>query len=212
MKSESKKDDEPANAKEGEETIKVGRPSEPTGPESLGFGFVNFASHEAAAAAVEEMNEKTFTVTEDGEMIDKQLFVGRAQKKAERERELREKYESEKNERIGKFQGLNLYVKNLEDSVDDDMLRAEFAAMGTITSARVMVDPETKLSRGFGFVCFSTPEDSTRAVNEMNGKIMLGKPIYVALAQRRDVRRAQLEAQHSNQGRGGGAGGPGQVS
>ena len=31
----------------------------------------------------------------------------------------------------------------------------------------------------------------------MNGKIINGKPIFVALAQRKDVRRAQLEAQHT---------------
>ena len=46
-------------------------------------------------------------------------------------------------------------------------------------------------------------EDATRAVNEMNGKLIAGKPIFVALAQRRHVRRAQLEAHQHNQGRGG---------
>jgi polyadenylate-binding protein len=177
---------------------------------SLGFGFVNFATHEAALAAVTEMNEKDFTVTEDGETITKAIYVGRAQKKAERERELRAKYEAEKIDRIAKFQGVNLYVKNLDDSVTDDTLRDEFSAMGTITSARVMRDLKTGVSRGFGFVCYSTPEDATRAVNEMNGKIVCGKPIFVALAQRRDVRRAQLEAAH-NQGRGGGPGGQGMM-
>jgi polyadenylate-binding protein len=100
-----------------------------------------------------------------------------------------------------------LYIKNLDDTVTDDQLRDEFATMGTITSARVMKDMKDGRSRGFGFVCFSTPEEATRAVNEMNGKIVSNKPIFVALAQRRDVRRAQLEAQHANRG---GPGGPGQ--
>ena len=177
---------------------------------SLGFGFVNFTTHEAALAAVNEMNDKEYTVVEDDETITKAIFVGRAQKKAERERELRAKYESEKIDRIAKFQGVNLYVKNLDDSVTDDTLRDEFSSMGTITSARVMRDLKTGISRGFGFVCYSTPEDATRAVNEMNGKILCGKPIFVALAQRRDVRRAQLEAAH-NQGRGGGPGGQGMM-
>jgi polyadenylate-binding protein len=179
-------------------------------PESLGFGFVNFVEHESAAKAVEEMNEKEFETEEDGEKVTKALYVGRAQKKAERERELRQKFEADKMERIAKFQGVNLYVKNLDDSVTDDILRDEFSAMGTITSARVMKDLKTGVSRGFGFVCYSTPEDSTRAVNEMNGKLIAGKPIFVALAQRRDVRRAQLEAQH-NQGRGSGPGQPGMM-
>ena len=116
------------------------------------------------------------TTVLDGEEITQELFVGRAQKKAERERELRAKFEAEKMDRISKFQGVNLYVKNLDDAVTDDMLRDEFAAMGTITSARVMKDSKTGLSRGFGFVCFSTPEEATRAVNEMNGKLVSTSP------------------------------------
>jgi polyadenylate-binding protein len=149
-----------------------------------------------------------YTTVVDGEEIEQELFVGRAQKKAERERELRAKYEAEKMDRISKFQGVNLYIKNLDDTVTDDMLRDDFATMGTITSARVMKDMKDGRSRGFGFVCFSTPEEATRAVNEMNGKLLANKPIFVALAQRRDVRRAQLEAQHAN--RAAGPGGPGQ--
>lgn len=35
---------------------------------------------------------------------------------------------------------MNLYVKNLEDSIDDDKLRDEFKSHGTITSCRVMRD------------------------------------------------------------------------
>jgi polyadenylate-binding protein len=112
-------------------------------------------------------------------------------------------------DRISKFQGVNLYVKNLDDIVDDDVLRNEFSTIGTITSARVMKDMKDGRSRGFGFVCFSTPEEATRAVNELNGKLINGKPIFVALAQRREVRRAQLEAQHAS--RGGPPGQPGMM-
>eukprot|EP00977_Amphora_coffeiformis_P008529 scaffold1931_cov162-Amphora_coffeaeformis.AAC.6 len=193
VKKNKKKEEPPA---EGEEPAK----EESEEPQSLGFGFVNFLEHEAAAAAVEQLNGKEYTTTVDGEETQQALYVGRAQKKAERERELRAKFEAEKMDRISKFQGVNLYVKNLDDSVTDDMLRDEFTSMGTITSARVMKDVKDGRSRGFGFVCFSTPEEATRAVNEMNGKLLAGKPVFVAVAQRRDVRRAQLEAQHANRG------------
>lgn len=199
---------------------------------SRGFGFVNFVNHEHAAKAVEELNGLDFK--------GQDLYVGRAQKKHEREEELRKSYEAARIEKASKYQGVNLYVKNLEDDVDDDKLRDLFAPYGTITSAKVMRDtitepteteekektdekekenrkeadveveaaeePEEKKaqsksdkrtlgkSKGFGFVCFNNPDEATKAVTEMNQRMVNGKPLYVALAQRKDVRKSQLEA------------------
>merc|ERR1711963_442821 len=93
-----------------------------------------------------------------------------------------------------RFQGVNLYVKNLDDTIDDDKLRQEFAPFGTITSAKVMC--EEGRSKGFGFVCFSSPEEATKAVTEMNGRIIVSKPLYVALAQRKEDRKAHLASQY----------------
>ncbi|EEY61755.1 polyadenylate-binding protein, putative [Phytophthora infestans T30-4] len=160
-----------------------------------GFGFVNYEESDAAHKAVDALNGKSYPA---GEGLDTEMYVGKAQKRSERERELRNKFEQLKMERINKYQGVNLYVKNLDDQLSDDELREAFAECGTITSSRVMRDPNGN-SRGFGFVCFSTPEEANKAVAEMNGKLISGKPVYVALAQRKEVRRAQLEAQHAQQ-------------
>ncbi|KAL8698218.1 MAG: hypothetical protein Q9201_006693 [Fulgogasparrea decipioides] len=197
-----------------------------------GFGFVNYVKHGDAANAVEELHDKDFR--------GQNLYVGRAQKKHEREEELRKQHEAARAEKVSKYQGVNLYVKNLEDDIDDDKLREIFSAAGTITSAKVMRDagpsdrsdspssdkdkedrreakegedekPEedkedgvkkenrpTKKplgkSKGFGFVCFSNPDEATKAVTDFNQKMVRGKPLYVALAQRKDVRKNQLEA------------------
>jgi len=150
------------------------------------FGFVNFSTPEEAQKAVEELNDK--------DIEGKTLFVGRAQKKSEREAELRAKFEQLKMDHLSKYQGVNLYIKNLDDEVDDEKLRGIFAPFGLITSSKVMRDNKGT-SKGFGFVCFSSPEEATKAVTEMNGKIVGNKPLYVALAQRKEMRRAQLEAQ-----------------
>ncbi|KAJ1858261.1 Protein phosphatase PP2A regulatory subunit B [Coemansia sp. RSA 1822] len=150
-----------------------------------GFGFINFADHEAARTAVKELHESEFK--------GKKLYVSRAQKKTEREKELRVQYEQTKMEKLSKYQGGNLYIKNFDETMDDDMLRQEFAPYGTITSARVMRD-DKGASLGFGFVCYSAPAEATTAIAEMNGRMVGKKPLYVVLAQRRDQRRQQIEA------------------
>lgn len=48
------------------------------------------------------------------------------------------------------MQNNNLYIKNLDEAVTDDKLRDMFAEFGTITSAKVAMDKETNVSRGFG--------------------------------------------------------------
>uniref|UniRef100_A0A8C2PSE5 Polyadenylate-binding protein n=1 Tax=Cyprinus carpio TaxID=7962 RepID=A0A8C2PSE5_CYPCA len=153
---------------------------------SRGFGFVSFERHEDAQRAVDEMNGK--------ELNGKLIYVGRAQKKVERQTELKRKFEQMKQDRMTRYQGVNLYVKNLDDGIDDEHLRKEFSPFGTITSAKVMMDGGR--SKGFGFVCFSSPEEATKAVTEMNGRIVATKPLYVALAQRKEERQAHLTNQY----------------
>ncbi|KAL3321909.1 hypothetical protein AABB24_039497, partial [Solanum stoloniferum] len=151
---------------------------------SKGFGFVNFEDADAAAKAVEALNGKKFD--------EKEWYVGKAQKKSEREQELKNKFEQTAKEAVDKYQGVNLYVKNLDDTIDDEKLKELFAEFGTITSCKVMRDP-SGISRGSGFVAFSTPEEASRALSEMNGKMIVSKPLYVALAQRKEERRAKLQ-------------------
>lgn len=66
------------------------------------------------------------------------------------------------------FQGSNLYVKNIDDSVSEDELRERFSQFGTIISAKLMRD-EKGIKRGFGFVCFSSPDEANKAVNGLHG-------------------------------------------
>ncbi|XP_050205193.1 polyadenylate-binding protein 2-like [Mercurialis annua] len=153
---------------------------------SRGFGFVNFESPDDAARSVEGLNGKI--------VDDKEWFVGKAQKKSERETELRGRFEQNVQETVDKFEGLNLYVKNLDDSITDEKLKELFSEFGTITSCKVMRDPKG-VSRGSGFVAFSNAQEASKALTEMNGKMLVGKPLYVALAQRKEERRAKLQAQ-----------------
>lgn len=153
------------------------------------FGFVNFQSSDSAATAVEKLNGST---TNDGKV----LFVGRAQKKSEREAELKALFEQEKLKTSEKSQGANLYLKNIDKSFNDEKLKELFSEFGTITSCKVMSDARGR-SKGFGFVAFSTPEEASKAINEINGKMVGQKPLYVSVAQRKEDRKAQLQAHFS---------------
>lgn len=153
---------------------------------SRGFGFVSFEKHSDAKQAVDELNRT--------ELSGRHMYVGRAQKRRERQVELKRRFEQLKQEHIMRYQGVNLYIKNLSDSVDSDLLLKEFSPYGNITSAKVMTDGGC--SQGFGFVCFSCPEEATRAITEMNCRIIGSKPIYVSLAQRKKERQAHLIHQY----------------
>eukprot|EP00941_MAST-03F_sp_MAST-3F-sp1_P004023 g4023.t1 len=109
-------------------------------------------------------DEKTTSVEGEGEESQKTegekpltLYVQRFMKKRERERVVVEAKSKEKSERIKMFLGKNLYVRNLADEVTDEMLRAEFAPFGTITSARVMRD---EVSSNIFFFLFKHPPAS----------------------------------------------------
>lgn len=155
---------------------------------SKGFGFVAFETTKAAEGAVENLHGREM---DDG----KSLYVARAQKKAERQQELKRKFEELKQKRQDSLMGVNLYVKNLDDTIDDDRLRKAFSLFGTITSAKVMTDEEGR-SKGFGFVCYLAPHEATCAVTEMNGRVLGSKPLYVALAQAKEYRKAKLATEY----------------
>lgn len=116
------------------------------------FGFVSFEDPEDANSAMSDMQGRDdIPEVQEG----KKLYIAPAKKKAERQAELRDKFEKIKLERANRYQGVNLYIKNLDDDIDDAELRKAFEQFGTVTSAKVMVT-ENDVSRGFGFVCFSS--------------------------------------------------------
>ena len=102
-----------------------------------------------------------------------------------------------KQQKRQETKGVNLFVKSLEDEITDELLRTHFVPFGVITSCKVMRD-DTNHSKGFGFVCYATPEEATKAVTELNGKIIITKPLYVTIAQRKEERRALLIQQFVN--------------
>nr|CDS26012.2 polyadenylate binding protein [Hymenolepis microstoma] len=135
---------------------------------SRGFGFVCFRNPHSAEAAVGAMNDK--------EINGIKLYVGRAQKKAERQEFLRQEHEKQQ---IGRLSQDGVFVKNLDATIDDVGLKEIFSRYGNVTSAKVMLDGDG-MSKGFGFVCFSTPEEAREAV-KLNGTHVGSKTLHVSL-------------------------------
>ena len=92
--------------------------------------------------------------------------------------------------------GNRLYVGNLSFNATADSVRAAFSSFGEVTDAHVVSDRETGRSRGFAFVTMSTAQEAAKAIAEMNGALLDGRPLRVNEAEER-------------QSRGGGGGGGG---
>ena len=60
-----------------------------------------------------------------------------------------------------------------------------FTEYGKVASAAVITDRETGRSRGFGFVELEDDAEAARAISDLNGKDMEGRPLRVDEAQER---------------------------
>ena len=74
---------------------------------------------------------------------------------------------------------MKLYVGNLSNQVNDAQLGDLAKPFGTIVSANVAVDRTNGVSKGFGFVELSTPEEGRAAIAGLNGKDVNGQALKV---------------------------------
>ena len=93
---------------------------------------------------------------------------------------------------------MNIYVGNLPHALTEQELQELFAAYGAVDSAKVITDRFSGQSRGFGFVEMPNKEEAEKALQELNGKEVKGRPLTVNEARPRNDRRG---------GGGGGGGG-----
>ena len=92
-----------------------------------------------------------------------------------------------------------LFVGSLAYSVRDEELEEFFKTVGTVESAKVIMDRETNRSKGFGFVEMSSDDEAKAAVEQLNGKELSGRAIIVS--------EARPQAPRQNRSFGGGGGG-----
>ena len=105
--------------------------------------------------------------------------------------------------------GNKLYVGNLPYTFRDEDLQQAFAAHGTVTSAKVMMERDTGRSKGFGFVEMGSDAEAQAAINGMNGQQYGGRGLVVNEARPMEARPPRTGGGGFGGGAGGGGGGYG---
>merc|ERR1719471_1071789 len=129
--------------------------------ELRGTGFVEFETHEAAAKAVKEYNNKLVGNGRLGVVFS----TSSGPKEAKPQKVVEE--------------GPCLFVRALNFKVRNKQLRKEFEPFGKITNCRVN-------KKGYAFVEYETVDEAKKAKDEMNGKEIEGKAVEIFFAEKRE--------------------------
>jgi RNA recognition motif-containing protein len=85
---------------------------------------------------------------------------------------------------------VNIYVGNLAHELTEEELREAFQEFGEVTSAKIITDRYSGVSRGFGFVEMANKAEAEAAITGLNGKELKGRTLTVNEARpRSDDRR-----------------------
>ncbi|KAG9486961.1 hypothetical protein GDO78_007036, partial [Eleutherodactylus coqui] len=79
----------------------------------------------------------------------------------------------------GSFGPVRLYVGSLHFNITEDMLRGIFEPFGKIENIQLLRDPDTGRSKGYGFITFVDAECARRALDQLNGFELAGRPMKV---------------------------------
>ncbi|KAG9543080.1 RNA-binding domain-containing protein, partial [Aureobasidium melanogenum] len=127
-----------------------------------GFGFVEFVSEEDADYAAKIMNQIR--------LWGKPIRVNKASADKQKTLDV----------------GAELFVGNLDPMVDERVLFETFSRFGSLTSAPKVARDDANLSKGYGFVSFTTFEASDDAIANMHGQYLMNKEITVQYAFKKD--------------------------
>lgn len=147
------------------------------------FGFVKFNSAKEAQASVHALNGYKWGT--------KTLVV---------------KYANATNTTALGTPSNHVYVKGIPLVMSNDQLRALFAPYGTVNECKILIDPQTQLSRGMGFIKYATQQEADNSINALNGQVLPGtvKPIIVKYAdteEERQNRRVKQQKKRQQQSR-----------
>ena len=96
---------------------------------------------------------------------------------------------------------MKLYVGSLHYNITEPMLRAIFEPFGQVDSVQLQYDPETNQSKGYGFVNFRDSMSAKKAMEQMNGFELAGRPMKVnTVSERVDGSMSFLDDEETEKG------------
>jgi RNA recognition motif-containing protein len=147
---------------------------------SMGYGFLEFENRNQAVEALETLNGKPLPNS------NKTFKLNWAS------------YNTNKNNQQNPNE-FSIYVCELSPSIKSDKLRDFFKEKyKSVFDAKIIIDPSTKISKGYGFVKFHDKAESERAINEMNGQIIEGKAMKTGNASYKKNEKKQNSGNNNN--------------
>ncbi|ONH97200.1 hypothetical protein PRUPE_7G175500 [Prunus persica] len=84
--------------------------------------------------------------------------------------------------------GNTLYVTGLSTRVSEKDVERHFSKEGKVASCFLVVEPRTRISRGFAFVTMDSVEDAERCIKHLNQSVLEGRYITVERSRRKRPR------------------------
>jgi len=92
--------------------------------------------------------------------------------------------------------GNRLYVRNISFKATEEDVRGLFAGIGEVVSINLMTDARTGKMKGFAFVEMASDGEARKAIEALNGTLLLDRPLSVSEANTQQPReRRDLEAE-----------------
>ncbi len=74
---------------------------------------------------------------------------------------------------------MKLFIKNIDSSINEAQLETIFVPFGEVVETKIIYDRITWESRGFGYVQMKDKNEAMRALLELDGKELRGKPLKI---------------------------------
>jgi len=136
------------------------------------YAFVEFADHYTATQALTAMNKRM--------LLDREMKVNWATQPG-----TQQKVDTSKH--------FHVFVGDLSPEVDNKQLKDAFTPFGEVSDAKVIRDPQTLKSKGYGFCSFPKREEAERAIEQMNGQWLGRRTIRTNWATRKPNAMGSLE-------------------